>query len=91
MTTFGIIFFAIGIILILLGVSLITYSACRKKPTVATDTTDGNLLSIILDFVFNVLDLIFKNMPKDQMSTAGIVLVIVGIGLALLPFVVPGL
>lgn len=90
MTIFGIIFFVIGIILILLGVGLIIYSACRKKPAVATNTDTG-LLSTILDFVFKVLDLIFKNMPKDQMSTAGLVLVVVGIGLALLPFVVPGL
>jgi len=48
-------------------------------------------LKVVLDFVFEVLKLIAGFIPADKVAQVGFVLLIIGIGLVLLPVLIPGL
>jgi len=94
MTVYGLIIFIIGIIFILLGAGLIVYSVLKKGATNETRgqaQVDDNKLKIILDFVLKVLDFIGMHIPPNQIANAGLVLIIIGIGLVILPVIIPGL
>jgi hypothetical protein len=94
MTVQGLILFILGIIFILLGAGLMVYSSLAKRVTAGTrgETQVGEgKLKVVLDFVFEVLKLIAGFIPADKVAQVGFVLLIIGIGLVLLPVLIPGL
>ena len=94
MTVYGLIIFIIGVIFIVVGAGLIIYSVLTKGATAGTRgkaQVEESKLKIILDFVLKVLEFIGLHIPPNQVANAGLVLIIIGIGLVILPAVIPGL
>lgn len=87
MTIYGIILFVLGVIFVMLGAGLIVYYAL-KKPESAKAQADQGILKTIFDFVLGVLKILVDLVGQDQAARAGLILVIVGIALILLPFLV---
>ena len=94
MTVQGLILFILGILFIILGASLMIYSSLAKRREVeakGTKDVDGGILKNILDFVLEIVKLIAGLIPEDKVAQVGFILIILGIILALIPVLVPGL
>lgn len=92
MSIFGIVLFILGVIFVIMGVGLIFYRSLKQaqaQKDVAASVDQG-ILKIILDFVLDVLKLAAGLFGEDQASKAGFVIVLIGIGLILIPFILPG-
>lgn len=94
MTVQGLILFILGILFILLGVGLMVYSSLAKRETAGASvksSVDQGILKDILDFALQVLKLIAGLIPANSVAQVGFIIIIIGIGLVLLPFLIPGL
>jgi len=92
MSIYGLVLFILGVIFVIMGVGLIFYRSIKQsqaKKDVAA-AVDQGLLKTILDFVLEVLKLVAGLFGEDQASKAGFAITIVGIGLIIIPFVLPG-
>ncbi|MCI0493675.1 hypothetical protein L0Z72_01600 [candidate division KSB1 bacterium] len=92
MSIFGVVLFILGVICVIMGVGLIFYRSIKQsqaKKDVAASVDQG-ILKTILDFLLEVLKLAAGLFGEDQASKAGFVIVLIGIGLILIPFILPG-
>jgi hypothetical protein len=92
MSTFGVVLFILGVIFVVMGVGLIFYRSLKQSQAKkeAAASVDQGILKTILDFVLDVLKLAAGLFGEDQASKAGFAIVIIGLGLIVLPFVLPG-
>jgi hypothetical protein len=92
MSIYGLVLFILGVIFVIMGVGLIFYRSIKQSQAKkdAAAAVDQGLLKTILDFVLEVLKLVAGLFGEDQASKAGFAIVIVGIGLIILPFILPG-
>lgn len=84
MTVYGIILFILGVIFVILGAGLIVYNALKKQQTVKAEIEEG-VLKEIFDFILGVLKILVDLIGEDKAARAGLILVIVGIALIVLP------
>lgn len=92
MSIFGVVLFILGVICVIMGVGLIFYRSIKQsqaKKDVAAKVDQG-ILKTILDFTLEVLKLLAGLFGEDQASKAGFAIVIIGIGLIIIPFILPG-
>ena len=92
MSIFGVVLFILGVICVIMGVGLIFYRSIKQsqaKKDVAAKVDQG-ILKTILDFTLEVLKLLAGLFGEDQASKAGFAIVIIGIGLIVIPFILPG-
>jgi len=87
MTIYGIILFALGVIFVMIGAGLIVYYAL-KKPESAKAQADQGILKVIFDFILGLLKILVDLVGQDQAGKAGLILVVIGIALIVLPFLV---
>ena len=84
MTIYEIILFALGVLFVICGAGLIVYNALKKPEAIGASTEKKT----IFDFILGVLDRLVGLVGKDRAARAGLILVIIGIGLIILPFLV---
>ena len=92
MSIFGVVLFILGVICVIMGVGLIFYRSIKQsqaKKDLAANVDQG-ILKTILDFTLEVLKLVAGLFGEDQASKAGFAIVIIGIGLIVIPFILPG-
>ena len=87
MTIYGIVLFILGVILVIVGAGLIVYNAL-KKPESAKAQVDQGILKTIFDFITGVLKILVDLVGQDRAAKAGLILVVIGIALIVLPFLV---
>jgi len=87
MTIYGIILFALGVIFVMIGAGLIVYYAL-KKPESAKAQADQGILKVIFDFILGLLKILVDLVGQDRAGRAGLILVVIGIALIVLPFLV---
>ena len=87
MTIYGIILFVLGVIFVIVGAGLIVYYALKKQES-AQAKASSSTLKTIFDFILEVLKTLVNLVGQDRAAKAGLILVIVGIALILLPFLV---
>ncbi|MCU0643471.1 MAG: hypothetical protein MUC94_04360 [bacterium] len=92
MSIFGVVLFILGVICVIMGVGLIFYRSIKQSQAKrdAAASVDQGILKTILDFVMEVLKLVAGLFGEDQASRAGFAIVIIGLGLIILPFILPG-
>jgi hypothetical protein len=92
MTIPGWIVFGIGVLFILLGAGLMVSSSVSKRSKAEVKSSvDQGILKDILDFILKLFELFLPIIPANAMAQVGFMLLIIGIGLVILPFVIPGL
>ena len=92
MTLPGWIIFGVGILFILLGAGLMVTSSVLKRGTAeAKSSVDQGIIKDILDFILKLFELFLPIIPANAMAQVGFTLLIIGIGLVILPFIIPGL
>lgn len=87
MTVYGIVLFILGVIFVILGAGLIVYNSLVAQKRLRSQTDQG-ILKTIFDFVLDVLKILVTLVGEDKAAKAGLVLVIIGFALILLPFLV---
>ena len=92
MSIFGVVLFVLGVIFVILGVGLIFYRSLKQSQAKkeAAASVDQGVLKTILDFILDVLKLAAGLFGEDQASKAGFAIIIVGLGLIVIPFILPG-
>lgn len=87
MTVYGLVLFILGVIFIVFGAGLIVYNSLVTRKA-ARAQADSGVLKTIFDFVLSVLKILVNLVGEDKAGRAGLILVVIGFALILLPFLV---
>jgi len=93
MSIYGLVLFILGVIFVIMGVGLIFYRSIMQAQAKrdAAASVDQGILKTILDFVLEVLKLVAGLFGEDQVSRAGFAIAVLGLGLIIIPFILPGI
>jgi len=87
MTIYGIILFAVGVLFVLVGAGLIVYNSLTPRREVKAQADQG-ILKTIFDFILSLLKILVDLVGEDRAAKGGLILVVIGIALIVLPFLV---